>query len=193
MKKQIFSGIALAVMFSLSACSVRHVTSGMGEGEHYDAVISVKGNSAAQANPQGVEDAGQIPGEAQQLEQLLSLLSKEDKEAAVMFGGGRENRTADGSVLIGRSYETEIFGNAAHLYTSYDEGGRVGMIFLEIPDGDAAYFLETLSEITGTKPEVLEETEGSGWQWQLKDCTLTLYEIEGVVSMDLVPAYTMQR
>lgn len=201
MKKQGLLWIALAVTVFLSACSVRNVTRGMEEGEHYDAVISVKGNSDAQeVLPEEAGPTSQVSKETQpekealtenedQLGQLRRLLGKSDEETADMFGGGEENRTADGSVLVGRNYETELFETTVHLYTSYDENRRVGMIFLEAVNGEAEHFLELLTETMGTAPEVLEETEGSGWQWQLPDCVITLYEIEGTVSMDLIPAF----
>lgn len=197
MKKQKIIWIALAVLIFLNACGVRNVTRGMEEGEHYDAVISVKGNSAAPADEEaetapadlGSQSTGEPSEEKKQLEQLQAMLGREDEEAAGMLGGGEENRTADGSILVGRSYETELFGKAAHLYTSYDENGYVGMIFLEIAEGDAGQFLEILKEITGMEPEVPKDEEETGWRWQLQGCVLTLYEIEGMVSMDLVPVY----
>lgn len=201
MKKQCFLGIALMTMLSLNACSVRNVTRGMSEGEHYDAVITVKGNSAAPADKQTAEvseqivdlDAGSGNEPAQQLEQLRSLLLKSDEEAAGMFGGGEENRTADGRILVGRNYETQLFGTDAQLYTSYDENQKVGMVFAEFPDGDARQFRKLLTEIAGMEPEVPEEAEGAGWRWNFEDCTVTLYEIYGTLSMDLVPAYEKQQ
>lgn len=82
------SGLRAAAF--LNACSVHNVTKGMEDGERYDAVISVKGDAAKQESAL-----------AQQLKELRNMPGKTDEEAAVLYGGGAENRTADQRLLVG--------------------------------------------------------------------------------------------
>lgn len=195
MKKITIGCLICALLLVLNACSVRNVTRGMEDGEHYDAVISVKGAGKTDAADEGAEQletetdrgSGQDLSEtARQLKELREMLGKTDEEAAALFGGGEENWTADKSILVGRNYEAGLFETEACIYTSYDENQTVGMIFVEMPDGDAGQLLKQIETALGQAPEEENADGEKSWQWQMEDCVITLYEIEGTVSMDLV-------
>lgn len=166
--------LAAALAFSLCSCKAQNVTAGMGEGEVYDAVITVKGG---------------------QLAALADLLGKTDEEAALLLGGGEENRTADGSYLVGRNYTAELFGSTCPVYSSYDEDGRVFMVLAELNGMDAGECAEKLDEITGVSgsevlpdPEIEEESnkeeETRIWEWN--GCQLTLFASGELVTLDLM-------
>lgn len=196
MKKVTALCLICSMLLVLSACSVHNVTKGMEDGEYYDAVISVKGagEAADEAQEQLTTetdkrtDGGDLSAAGQQLNELREMIGKTDEEAAALYGGGEENWTADRSLLVGRNYEAHLFGTDVCIYTSYDEGGTVGMIFIEVQDGDAEQLCLQIEEVLGGTPEEETVEEGKSWQWQLEDCVITLYEIEGTVSIDLVKA-----
>lgn len=177
MKKITVLCLACVLLLFLSACSVHNVTKGMEDGERYDAVISVKGDAAKQESAL-----------AQQLKELRDMLGKTDEEAIALYGGGAENWTADQSLLVGRNYEVRLFETDVCIYTSYDEDGTVGMIFVEMQDGSAEQLFREMEAALGQAQTAESDEEEKSWQWQLEDCVITLYEIEGTVSIDLVKA-----
>lgn len=185
-KKIVTCAFALMIMFSLNACTVRNVTRGMEEGEHYDAVVSVKGKDNVSQTTGAAAQQG-LQKDREQLAALMVLLGKTEEEAVSLMGEGTENRTADGSYLIGRNYKIGLFEEECNAYSSYDEDGKVGMVFVELPGTDIQEYekqLEALFGIKGSKEETDTETEG--WQWNVQGCVLHLYEADGAISLDLV-------
>lgn len=204
----------------LGGCTPRNVTKGMAEGEAYDAVISVKGKQEEGAQEAALEaeavDPDKADSEAETLDPdktasdsgellaLAGLLGKTDDEAAGAFGGGEENRTEDGKALVGRSYETTLFGKACSVHTSYDDNGLVWLVLAEPRELAAQELRERICAVTGSRPEealekmpeeTLEETLGetgesgtdsgktSDWNWG--GIGISLYEADGGVSLSL--------
>lgn len=204
----------------LGGCTPRNVTKGMAEGEAYDAVISVKGKQEEGAQEAALEaeavDPDKADSEAETLDPdktasdsgellaLAGLLGKTDDEAAEAFGGGEENRTEDGKALVGRSYETTLFGKACSVHTSYDDNGLVWLVLAEPRELAAQELRERICAVTGSRPEealekmpeetleeTLEETGESGtdsgktsdWNWG--GIGISLYEADGGVSLSL--------
>lgn len=200
----------------LGGCTPRNVTKGMAEGEAYDAVISVKGKQEEGAPEAEAVDPDKADSEAETLDPdktasdsgellaLAGLLGKTDDEAAEAFGGGEENRTEDGKALVGRSYETTLFGKACSVHTSYDDNGLVWLVLAEPRELAAQELRERICAVTGGRPEealekmpeeTLEETLGetgesgtdsgktSDWNWG--GIGISLYEADGGVSLSL--------
>ena len=200
----------------LGGCTPRNVTKGMAEGEAYDAVISVKGKQEEGAPEAEALDSDKVASEAETLDPdktasdsgellaLAGLLGKTDDEAAEAFGGGEENRTEDGKALVGRSYETTLFGKACSVHTSYDDNGLVWLVLAEPRELAAQELRERICAVTGGRPEealekmpeeTLEETLGetgesgtdsgktSDWNWG--GIGISLYEADGGVSLSL--------
>ena len=200
----------------LGGCTPRNVTKGMAEGEAYDAVISVKGKQEEGAPEAEALDSDKVASEAETLDPdktasdsgellaLAGLLGKTDDEAAEAFGGGEENRTEDGKALVGRSYETTLFGKACSVHTSYDDNGLVWLVLAEPRELAAQELRERICAVTGSRPEealekmpeeTLEETLGetgesgtdsgktSDWNWG--GIGISLYEADGGVSLSL--------
>lgn len=170
----------------LGGCSVRNVSRGQAEGEAYDAVISVKGRdeAATESGSTGGDTAEEaVRG---QLTALTELVGKDDETAAGLLGGGEENRTADGALLIGRSYRTELFGQECGVYTSYDEAGLVSVVVAELPGQDVESCKESLTALFGDA--VLSEDEDSdekSWYWESGGYRFTLYEFDDALSLDV--------
>lgn len=204
MKRLSFFCLTCALLFCLSACSVHNVSRGQAEGEAYDAVISVKGKDEAaksgkeaeqdtadadttageeKALPVNAEDEAAMEGLSQQLKALTELVGKEDDAASGLLGGGVENRTEDGTVLVGRNYRTELFGQESSVYTSYDEAGLVSMVVAEL-SGQAQEYEKLLTALYG-EAAFLEEEEEQSWCWENSGYRFTLYEFEDGVCLDV--------
>lgn len=172
-----------AVLFSGSACSAYNVTAGMGDGEHYDAVISVKGREEVTAEETMVQTAER---DRAQLEVLLELFGKTDEQAAKLLNGGTENRTADDSWLVGRIYTAQLFEEACSVYTSYDEKGEVFLVLAQLTGKEERY-LTGMETVTGAQGKLREDEEGDRrWQWEYGDYLITLYDTKGHLSLDIV-------
>ena len=186
------AGIVFIIcMLSLfcSACQVQNVTHGMNEGEHYDAVVSVKGNETEKSDSKQ-EELIRLKSE---FDAITALLGKVDEEAAAMLGGGCENRTEDG-YLVGRSYQTMLFDRECFVVTSYGEAETVEMIFAGLSGDDISGYKEKLDLLLGSKAVALSadetqqglEEDENGWLWNVGKYAVTLYESEEAVSLDIV-------
>lgn len=182
-KRKKYAGVCLAcaVAFMLGGCTARNVTRGMEEGEHYDAVISVKGNgSAAEASENLYE----------QLKALSLLVGKTDEEACQMLGGGEENRTADGAVLVGRNYQAALFDQTCNVYTSYDEAGMVSLVIAELNGQETEKYERQLEALFGEAVASEDESaEEKSRHWDDGGYRYTLNELEDAVSLDVGWAY----
>ncbi|MBQ7841194.1 MAG: hypothetical protein IJ390_12045 [Lachnospiraceae bacterium] len=186
------AGIVFIIcMLSLfcSACQVQNVTHGMNEGEHYDAVVSVKGNETEKSDSKQ-EELIRLKSE---FDAITALLGKVDEEAAAMLGGGSETRTEDG-YLVGRSYQTMLFDRECFVVTSYGEAETVEMIFAGLSGDDISGYKEKLDLLLGSKAVALSadetqqglEEDENGWLWNVGKYAVTLYESEEAVSLDIV-------
>ena len=139
----------------LGGCTPRNVTKGMEQGEAYDAVISVKGKQ--EKTQEMLSD--RVASDSKQLLELAGLLGRTDEEVAGLLGGGTENRTEDGELLVGRQ------------------------------DADADEVRERIEAVTGNKPkETLEEDDadfGKTLEWNWGGIGISLYESEGGISISL--------
>lgn len=188
------TGALLALVLVLaccSACQVRNVTKGMDEGEHYDAVISVKkqDSAAADQNSAAGDDAvAAMAGQALSaedrsvLESILSMPGMTDAECAGVFDGGTENRTADGDYLIGRDYTVSLFGEDCALYISYGQAEAVDLAYVILPEGDVEAYAEKLSLLFGeAESYVGEDGEAAEWTWIKDGRMICLYQDESVI------------
>lgn len=183
------AGVRMACIFLaavlLGGCTPRNVTKGMEQGEAYDAVISVKGKQ--EKTQEMLSD--RVASDSEQLLELAGLLGKTDEEAAGLLGGGAENRTEDGELLVGRDYETELFGKSCSVHMSYDDAGTVWLVLAEPQEADADELRERLEAVTGNEPEeTLEEDDadfGKTLDWNWGGIGISLYESEGGISISL--------
>lgn len=182
MKKLAMICMACAMAFCLAACGVHNVSRGQAEGEAYDAVISVKGRDESSKELLMDELSG-----------LTELVGKDDETAAGLLGGGEENRTEDGAVLVGRNYRTELFGQECSVYTSYDEAALVSMVVAELPGQDAEGYSAMLTALFGEAAVFEDEETGEvSRYWENGGYRFTLYEFEDAVSLDVNWAFFQQ-
>lgn len=214
MKKIAMICMACATAFCLAACGVHNVSAGQAEGEAYDAVISVKGREEAPQDGAGTGKAEEVFSEnagtgsglsfdagdeaakellKNELSGLTKLVGKDDETAAGLLGGGRENWTEDGAVLVGRNYRTELFGRECSVYTSYDEAALVSVVVAELPGQDAEGYSAMLTALFGEAAVFEDEETGEvSRYWESGGYRFTLYEFEDAVSLDVNWAFFQQ-
>lgn len=192
MRKRIGNTILICLLAAvMSACQVQNVTAGMGEGERYDAVVAVRSGSVLETGEPQEAEQGALLLLKEEFDAVTALLGKTDTEAAKMLGGGSESRTEDGNILVGRSYQTALFGKECFVTTSYGSDGTVEMVFAAFSGAELAECVEQLSELLGTQGQMqgVEESADAGealsWTWKVGSYAISMYEVEGVISLDI--------
>ncbi|MEG1997044.1 MAG: hypothetical protein RR051_01230, partial [Clostridiales bacterium] len=112
------------------------------------------------------------------IDQCLALLGKNDADAATAFNGGTENHSADGTLLVGRAYPLQVFGEKLSLESLYDEQGNVSSMNLLLGEQDEAGYKTALTEALGAPAEENTEANESGaitTVWKVNEHTVTLY------------------
>lgn len=114
-------------------------------------------------------------------DELVALLGKNDEEAAGMLSGGTENKSADGELLIGRIYTSEIFGEKISVNTLYDDKNMVNMVSFEVSGKGTEEYIEKLNGLTGQTASSDTATTESGAissTWKMDGKIITLYEMQ---------------
>lgn len=127
------------------------------------------------------------------LDDLSKMLGKTDEEAKDLLGGGTENKAIDNALLIGRDYESALFGKNAVIHTMYDDNGKIDMVQAELADFDISDCQKALSEATGTTMEEIDNGESgqSRGQWSNDGQLIRLYQVENTSTITIelqVPA-----
>lgn len=183
MKRAWIFALTCVMLLILNGCSAHNVTRGQAEGEAYDAVVSVKGRKEMSDSRENSRNAESLE---EQLMELTKLVGKEDEAVAGLLGGGAENRTEDGTVLVGRIYQTVLFGQKCSVYTGYDEADLVSVVVAELPGSDAAEYETMFTALFGSASIAEEEESGERSRyWENGGYRFTLYESDGALSLDV--------
>ena len=206
MKRAWIFALTCVMLLILNGCSAQNVTRGQADGEAYDAVVSVKGRKEMSDSGENSRNAESLEETAEekhtlsvgsgdktaleeleeQLMGLTKLVGKEDEAAAGLLGGGAENRTEDGAVLVGRIYQTMLFGQKCSVYTGYDEADLVSVVVAELPGSDAAEYEAMFTALFGSASIAEEEESGERSRyWENGGYRFTLYESDGALSLDV--------
>lgn len=89
---------------------------------------------------------------------VAEMLGKSDAEVKDLFNGGAENKTEDGSILLGRSYSTMLDKNTVTLETIYDDAKNVSAISATFSDKTAEEVKAIMTDAFG-EPAVQDETQ----------------------------------
>ncbi len=122
------------------------------------------------------------------LSECFSLIGMDDARSAGVLGGGEQNIAADGETLIGRIYETELFGETVKPGTSYGADGKVTSVSIYLSDPDGEVYLEQLTGLYGEPTGESDGTSESGstWLcWDMDGIRLTLYQSYGLCSLEI--------
>lgn len=170
MNKKLFFILILSMLFSvLSGCDKKSSAPAAGSSENKTTSTENEETKAA-------------------LDECLKLIGKTDKDSASMLGGGKENKSADGSTLIGRIYHSKIFGEEVEIGTLYDDKNEVGTVVMNLSNEDASVYAEQLEKIYGKPSEVNDKPSESGstWKsWNIDGLQVRLYQAYKLSSLEI--------
>lgn len=89
---------------------------------------------------------------------VADLLGKSDADVKDLFNGGTENRTEDGSTLLGRSYTTSLDGTPVTLEPVYAEDQTVSSVSASFTDKTPEEVKSIMTAVFG-EPRVADETQ----------------------------------
>lgn len=154
-----------------------------------------KANTESQTPPANQPDSSVSDGQSTQngqgdaLMQVADMLGKSDDEVKDLYNGGTENKTEDGSMLLGRTYATTLDGNAVTLETIYSDTLSVDYISASFTDKTAEEVKGILTNAFGT-PEVVEEkdaVEAKYLKWTKDKVQITVNESYGMAAVNFSP------
>lgn len=154
-----------------------------------------KANTESQTPPANQPDSSVSDGQSTQngqgdaLMQVADMLGKSDDEVKDLYNGGTENKTEDGSMLLGRTYATTLDGNAVTLETIYSDTLSVDYISASFTDKTAEEVKGILINAFGT-PEVVEEkdaVEAKYLKWTKDKVQITVNESYGMAAVNFSP------
>lgn len=154
-----------------------------------------KANTESQTPPANQPDSSVSDGQSTQngqgdaLMQVADMLGKSDDEVKDLYNGGTENKTEDGSMLLGRTYATTLDGNAVTLETIYSDMLSVDYISASFTDKTAEEVKGILTNAFGT-PEVVEEkdaVEAKYLKWTKDKVQITVNESYGMAAVNFSP------
>lgn len=173
MKKQILTLLLLTATWSLPACSA----------------------SQNAATPPAEEISAEQNAD---LAQIAALLGMKDEDTAELFGGGRENWTADKKLYIGRIYSAPFDGQDIFMYTSCGPDSIVDAVSVHLFNGETAlsdetvqYCVEQITKFVGSSPaydDVSSEAGSKRWKWAADGYFISLYQLQDQLTLTMNPA-----
>lgn len=119
----------------------------------------------------------------------IEILGLDDEKSKEYFNGGEENRTSDGTILIGRIYEVELFEIKTQLSTMYDNDGIINSIIINLGEEERDPILSKMIDLLGEADEINDEPSESGstyHMWNKDGKLLYLYEGYGTLDIQLI-------
>ncbi|MDD3346675.1 hypothetical protein [Oscillibacter sp.] len=133
------------------------------------------------------DETGDQSAQGAPLMAVAEMLGKSDEEVKDLFGGGSENMTEDGSVLLGRAYATTLDENAVTLETVYAEDQTVSSVSASFTDRTADEVKAILTDVFG-EPEVVDQTQAMDTKtltWTKDQVSITMNESYGMPAVEL--------
>lgn len=121
-------------------------------------------------------------------EAFSKLLGTSDEAVKDSYGGGKENKTEDGTILIGREYQTFFKGEPINMSTMYDDAEKVMLVQVFLPSKDSENYKDELSLELNTEPEVPAKGEsgGSATNWNKDGIQYTLHKSAGETILEII-------
>lgn len=119
---------------------------------------------------------------------LSLVLGASDESIKDSYGGGRKNMSADGTLLIGREYQTSLKGEAISMVTMYDDEENVMMVQVMLPGKDSLKYQDELSKELALEPESDGSGEGgsSSMNWNCDGILYTLHRNSGENILEII-------
>ena len=193
MKKKIYTALMVSFMLiTITACGQKETDQPSSNVPTESASASLpEADVTEEINTEPVQTQPAVSENTQEqasLEELSKMLGQSDDAVKDLFGGGTENKTEDGSVLIGRDYHSTLFGNNVTIHTMYDDTEKVSMVQAELPDFDLAECQKEITKAAGTEMESTssdESGQGKG-QWSYDGKLISLFQTENLLFMEII-------
>ena len=152
---------------------------------------------------QKAEAAGIEEDSRRVLETLWKIPGMKDEQTAELLGGGEENWTEDGTLYIGRIYQTELFGEKCKVLTSCSNDRIVKAVTVwvvhgerEVSEEEARLWTERISDMmnadTVCRYQLLEyrslESGARSWKWIQDDLSVSMCQMKDILSISFQPA-----
>lgn len=150
MKKQL-GIVLLCCMGILAACTPSNKETVKQTGNQTEAASS---QSMAETEAQVSETTADTQEQSiSTYREIAELLGSEDNDIKDSFGGGMENKTEDGSVLIAREYKTMFKGEEVALFAMYGDNKKVNAVQVVLPGKDSKKYKDDISKELGMEAE----------------------------------------
>ena len=133
-----------------------------------------------------------------ELAAVTQLLGMNDADTAELFGGGRENWSADHTLFVGRTYEVMLHGQPCRLFTICGKDKSVESVSLWIIGGerpvteeDAATWADFVTAMMGTEPVFDREIAEGGSRnrrWRAKGLMAVMHQMPDILTISFQPA-----
>ena len=118
------------------------------------------------------------------------MLGKTDDEVKDLYGGGEENKSEDGTAILGRAYEAELDGKAVTIETVYSEEQTVDAASVVYSDATADEIEAILTETYGDA-EVVGEQDSANEEylrWEKDGVYISLYTSYDITAVEFSSA-----
>ena len=132
------------------------------------------------------------------LSELTGLLGMNDEDTARLFGGGRENWSADRTFFVGRTYEIMLHGQPCRLFTICSRDKIVEAVSLWVIGGerpvterDAAAWAAYVTAMMGTEPTLdpdISEGGSRNRRWNAKKLIAVMHQMPDILTISIQPA-----
>ena len=132
------------------------------------------------------------------LSELTGLLGMNDEDTARLFGGGRENWSADRTFFVGRTYEIMLHGQPCRLFTICSRDKIVEAVSLWVIGGerpvterDAAAWAAYVAAMMGTEPTLdpdISEGGSRNRRWNAKELIAVMHQMPDILTISIQPA-----
>ena len=132
------------------------------------------------------------------LSELTGLLGMDDEDAANLFGGGRENWSADRTFFVGRTYEIMLHGQPCRLFTICGRDKTVDAVSIWIVGGerpvtaeDVTVWAGYVTAMMGTEPTLdpdISEGGSRNRRWHGSGLIAVLHQMPDILTISIQPA-----
>ena len=132
------------------------------------------------------------------LSELTGLLGMNDEDTSRLFGGGRENWSADRTFFVGRTYEIMLHGQPCRLFTICSRDKIVEAVSLWVIGGerpvtaeDVTVWAGYVTAMMGTEPTLdpdISEGGSRNRRWHGSGLIAVLHQMPDILTISIQPA-----
>ena len=129
---------------------------------------------------------------------MTGLLGMNDEDTSRLFGGGRENWSADRTFFVGRTYEIMLHGQPCRLFTICGRDKTVDAVSIWIVGGerpvtaeDVTVWAGYVTAMMGTEPTLdpdISEGGSRNRRWHGSGLIAVLHQMPDILTISIQPA-----